>query len=150
MSTSSNLGSAAIAPASRQPRAEAPRPQYLELKANVHRKLLNRLNLEALANAERPRAEAEIRALLFELISEESTPLSLTERESLIGDVINELFGLGPLEALLKDPEISDILVNNSTQVFIACSMSSASSPRVSPTTMRSGRIRRALISSCR
>jgi pilus assembly protein CpaF len=47
------------------------------------------------------------------------TPLSFAERESLIGDVLNELFGLGPLEALLKDPEISDILVNNASQVFI-------------------------------
>ena len=66
------------------PRAEAPRMQYLELKANVHRKLLNRLNLEALANAERPRAEAEIRSLLLELIAEEGTPLSMTEREGIL------------------------------------------------------------------
>ena len=78
MSTSSNTGSAVAAPPARQPRADAPRPQYLELKANVHRKLLNRLNLEALAYAERPRAEAEIRTLLFELIAEEGTPLSMT------------------------------------------------------------------------
>ena len=65
----------------RPARVEAPRPQYLELKANVHRKLLNRLNLEALASAERPRAEAEIRTLLFELIAEEGMPLTMTERE---------------------------------------------------------------------
>src|SRR6476661_6900094 len=88
----------------RNPRAEAPRPQYLELKANVHRKLLNRLNLEALASAERPRAEAEIRTLLFDLIAEEQMPLSMTEREAILGDVIDEVFGLGPLEPLLRDP----------------------------------------------
>ena len=61
-----------------QRRADAPRPQYIELKANVHRKLLNRLNLEALASAERARAESEIRTLLFDLIAEESMPLSMT------------------------------------------------------------------------
>ena len=58
--------------AAARPRVEAPRPQYIELKANVHRKLLNRLNLEALASTERSRAEADIRALLFDLIAEES------------------------------------------------------------------------------
>ena len=94
-------------------------PQYLELKVNVHRKLLNRLNLEALASAERPRAEAEIRSLLFELISEEGTPLSLSERELILSDVIDEVFGLGPLEPLLRDPTISDILVNTHRQVFV-------------------------------
>src|SRR6187455_1786751 len=97
------------------PAATAPRPGYLELKGNVHRKLLNRLNLEALANAERPRAEAEIRALLFELISEESTPLSMTEREVILGDVI----GLGRLEPLLRDPGVSDILVNTYKSVYV-------------------------------
>src|ERR687898_108162 len=118
MSNSLNSG-ATLAPPSRQARAEAPRPQYLELKANVHRKLLNRLNLEALANAERSRAEAEIRALLFELISEESTPLSMTEREVILGDVIDEVFGLGPLEPLLRDPGVSDILVNTYKSVYV-------------------------------
>src|SRR5215218_6404387 len=102
-----------------RPRPEAPRPQYLELKANVHRKLLNRLNLEALANAERPQAEKEIRALLFDLIAEESTPLSMTEREVILGDVIDEVFGLGPLEPLLRDPGVSDILVNTYKSVYV-------------------------------
>src|SRR5687767_8547725 len=101
------------------PRFEAPRPQYLELKANVHRKLLNRLNLETLATAERSRAEAEIRTLLFELIAEEGMPLSMTEREAILGDVIDEVFGLGPLEPLLRDPGISDILVNTYKQVYV-------------------------------
>src|SRR4026209_3004522 len=119
MSVSLNIqGAPGAIPAART-RPEAPRPQYLELKANVHRKLLNRLNLEALANAERPRAEAEIRALLFELISEESTPLSMTEREVILGDVIDEVFGLGPLEPLLRDPGVSDILVNTHKQVYV-------------------------------
>ena len=105
--------------APRGPRVEAPRPQYLELKANVHRKLLNRLNLEALASAERSRAEAEIRTLLFDLIAEEGTPLSMSEREVILGDVIDEVFGLGPLEPLLRDPGISDILVNTYKNVYV-------------------------------
>src|SRR5580765_1532581 len=102
-----------------RPRADAPRPGYIELKANVHRKLLNRLNLEALASAERSRAEAEIRTLLFDLIAEEGMPLSMTEREGILGDVIDEVFGLGPLEPLLRDPTISDILVNTHKQVYV-------------------------------
>src|SRR3970040_2087370 len=97
----------------------APRPQYIELKANVHRKLLNRLNLEALASAERPRAEAEIRTLLFDLVSEEGMPRSMGEREPILGDIIDEVFGLGPLEPLLRDPGISDILVNTYQHVYV-------------------------------
>src|SRR5512134_1339982 len=103
----------------RPSRPDTPRPQYIELKANVHRKLLNRLNLEALASAERPRAEAEIRSLLFDLIAEESIPLNMTERELILGDIIDEVFGLGPLEPLLRDPGISDILVNTYRQVYV-------------------------------
>jgi pilus assembly protein CpaF len=101
------------------PRPAAPRPQYMELKANVHRKLLNRLNLEALAQAERPRAESEIRTLLSELLSEETTPLSMAERDGLFAEVLDEVFGLGPLEPLLRDPGISDILVNTYRHVFV-------------------------------
>ncbi|MGH9312426.1 MAG: CpaF family protein [Vicinamibacterales bacterium] len=102
-----------------RPRQEQVRPQYIELKAAVHKKLLNRLNLEALAGADRARAEGEIRTLLFELIAEEGTPLSMTEREAILGDVIDEVFGLGPLEPLLRDPSINDILVNTFKQVYV-------------------------------
>jgi pilus assembly protein CpaF len=101
------------------PQVQPPRPQYIELKANVHRKLLNRLNLEALASVERARAESEIRTLLFDLIAEEGMPLSMTEREAILGDVIDEVFGLGPLEPLLRDATISDILVNTYKQVYV-------------------------------
>jgi len=96
-----------------------PTQRYLELKANVHRKLLNRLNLEALAQSDRSRAESEIRSLLSELLSEENTPLSLGERETLFMEVIDDVFGLGPLEPLLRDPTISDILVNTYKNVFV-------------------------------
>ncbi len=98
------------------PQPAPPRQQYLELKASVHRKLLNRLNLEALAQSDRARAESEIRTLLGELLAEENTPLSLGEREMLFIEVLDDVFGLGPLEPLLRDPTISDILVNTYKQ----------------------------------
>jgi pilus assembly protein CpaF len=98
---------------------QTPRAQYVELKANVHRKLLNRLNLEALANAERGRAESEIRTLVIELLAEEGTPFSLGERDVLFGELVDEVFGLGPLEPLLRDASISDILVNTYKHVFV-------------------------------
>src|SRR4051812_8722550 len=101
------------------PSAAPPRQQYLELKANVHRKLLNRLNLEALAQAERSRAESEIRGLVGELLSGEATPLSLGERETLVAELIDDVFGLGPLEPLLRDPSVNDILVNTYKNVFV-------------------------------
>jgi pilus assembly protein CpaF len=95
------------------------RQQYLELRASVHRKLLGRLNLEALAMTERSRAEGEIRTLLGQLLVEAGTPISLSEREVLFSEVIDDVFGLGPLEPLLRDPGISDILVNTSRHVFV-------------------------------
>src|SRR4026207_295657 len=97
----------------------APRAGYLELKANVHRKLLNRLNLEALAQSDRSRAESEIRTLMGELLAEEGPPLSRGRRETLFVELLDDVFGPGPLEALLRDPTISDILVNGYKNVFI-------------------------------
>src|SRR3982751_4536374 len=108
----SNVAStAASLPRPTHPPAVPVRPGYLELKARVHGKLLNRLNLEALAQSDRARAESEIRTLLGELLSEEDTTLSLGERETLFMEVLDDVFGLGPLEPLLRDPSISDILV---------------------------------------
>src|SRR6266576_5244556 len=104
-----------VAVANRQPL----RAQYLDLRANVHRKLLNRLNLEALAQTDRARAEAEIRTLLTQLLAEEVTPLSLAEREVLFAEVLDDVFGLGPLEPLLRDTTVSDILVNTYKHVFV-------------------------------
>ena len=101
------------------PAQAAVRQQYLELRANVHRKLLGRLNLEALAHVDRAKAEVEIRTLLVQLLSEESAPLSLAERETLFAEVLDDVFGLGPLEPLLRDPTISDILVNTYKNVFV-------------------------------
>jgi pilus assembly protein CpaF len=95
--------------------------KYQEIKAKVHQDLLNRLNLERLSQVHRQDAEPEIRGLIVGMLEKEShaTPLSLFEREALIADVLNELFGLGPLEAFLRDPSISDILVNRHNRIYI-------------------------------
>jgi pilus assembly protein CpaF len=94
---------------------------YQDLKGRIHQELLNRLDLDRLARMRREDAEPEIRGLIVGMIERESTatPLSLFEREALITDVLNELFGLGPLEMLLRDPAISDILVNRYNQVYV-------------------------------
>jgi len=95
--------------------------QYQDVKTRIHEQLLNRLNLERLSQIRREEAEPELRSVIASLLEKEAekTPLSLYERESVVVDVLNELFGLGPLEALLLDPEISDILVNRYDQVYI-------------------------------
>ena len=94
---------------------------YQELKSRIHQDLLNRLNLDRLTRVKREEAEPEIRALIAGMLERERdrTPLSLFERENIVGDVLHELFGLGPLEVLLKDPLISDILVNRYDQVYV-------------------------------
>ncbi len=94
---------------------------YQALKGRIHQELLNRLNLERLTTTARQDAEPELRNVIVNILEREteSTPLSLYERENLVHDVLDELFGLGPLEELLADPDISDILVNRYDQVFI-------------------------------
>jgi len=96
-------------------------PQYQALKGRIHSELLNRLNLDRLTQVKREDAEQELRTLILGMLrrEEEKLPLTLAERELLIVDVLNELFGLGPLEALLADPSVSDILVNRCDQVYI-------------------------------
>jgi pilus assembly protein CpaF len=94
---------------------------YQEVKARIHTALLNRLNLERLSQIKREDAEPELRSVIASLLEKETvtTPLSLLERDTLVGDVLNELFGLGPLEAILVDPDVSDILVNRFDQIYV-------------------------------
>jgi pilus assembly protein CpaF len=94
---------------------------YQELKSRIHQDLLNRLNLDRLTRVKREDAEPEIRSLIVGMLERERdrTPLSLFERETIVSDVLHELFGLGPLEALLHDSTISDILVNRFDQVYV-------------------------------
>src|ERR1700730_5295217 len=93
--------------------------EYQELKFTIHRKLLDRINLEALSSLAGERARAEIRIAVAKLVDEERTPLSLAEKERVIEEVLDEVFGLGPLEPLLQDPTISDILVTTPKLVYI-------------------------------
>ena len=90
-----------------------------ETKARIHRKLLERLNLSSLDALERDRAVAAIRGVVLELLSQEAVPLNFDEREELVRQVLDEIFGLGPLEPLMQDPEISDILVNTHGSVYV-------------------------------
>jgi len=98
---------------------EAPTPEYQELKFTLHRKLLERINLEALSSIAGERVRAEIRGAVAKLVSEERTPLSLLEKERVAEEVLNEVFGLGPLEPLLQDPTVSDILVTTPRLVYV-------------------------------
>ena len=101
--------------------ADIRNPQYQSLKGRIHEELLGRLNLDRLTRVKRQDAEPEIRSLISNLLDRETQtiPLSLFERDALIVDVLHEIFGLGPLEALLADPDIADILVNRHNQIYI-------------------------------
>ena len=89
------------------------------LKGRIHRRLLERLNLGNLDKLEREQVIDAIRRVVHDLLATEKVPLNFEEREELVRQVLDEIFGLGPLEPLMKDPEVSDILVNTSDQVFI-------------------------------
>ena len=95
------------------------KPECQELKFTLHRKLLDRINLEALASIDNQRVRQEVRQALMSLIDGEPTLLSSLDKQQVCDEVLDEVFGLGPLEALLDDPTISDILVNTHKQVYI-------------------------------
>jgi pilus assembly protein CpaF len=95
------------------------RPEYQELKFALHRKLLDRINIEALTGIENERVRTEIRQALTELVDAESTLLNSSEKQQVCDEVLDEVFGLGPLEPLLEDPTISDILVNTHKQIYV-------------------------------
>src|SRR5438034_5010065 len=95
------------------------KPEYQELKFTLHRKLLDKINLEALATIDNQRVRAEVRQAVISLIDGEPTLLSSLEQQQISEEALDEVFGLGPLEPLLQDPSISDILVNTHKQVYI-------------------------------
>jgi pilus assembly protein CpaF len=92
---------------------------FQQVKADLHKKILDRLDLEKLGKGSGDAIRSEVLALIRNSIAAESVPLSFTERERLSRDILDEIFGYGPLEVLLKDPTISDILVNRSNQVYV-------------------------------
>src|ERR1700759_217566 len=95
------------------------KPEYQELKFTLHRKLVNKINLEALASIDNQRVRSEVRQAVISLIDSEPTLLSSLEKQQISDEVLDEVFGLGPLEPLLQDPTISDILVNTYKQVYV-------------------------------
>src|ERR1700733_7265218 len=96
-----------------------PAPEYQELKFTLHRKLLDRINLETLSTMAGDRMRVEVRVAVARLVEEEKTPLSLVEKDRVIDEILDEVFGLGPLEPLLQDNTISDILVTGPKLVSV-------------------------------
>ena len=90
-----------------------------ELKVELHQRLLGLINLSALDKMSRQQIEAEVGDIVYEELGKQNHALNQVERKQLVGDVLDELLGLGPLEPLLKDPTITDILVNGSDHVFV-------------------------------
>jgi pilus assembly protein CpaF len=95
------------------------RADYQQVKADLHRKILDRLDLEKLGKAAGDSARDEVLVVIRNAVNGEVVPLSFAERERLSREILDEIFGLGPLEPLLKDPTISDILVNRFDRVYI-------------------------------
>ncbi|MCC7174689.1 MAG: CpaF family protein [Bryobacterales bacterium] len=95
------------------------KPEYQQLKFTLHRRLLEKINLDALATIENQRVRGEIRQALVTLIESEPTLLSSVEKQQITDEVLDEVFGLGPLEPLLEDSTISDILVNTHKAVYV-------------------------------
>ena len=92
---------------------------FQEMKSRLHRTLINRMDLTKLSSLSPDQVHAEVSRLAEIVLAQEAMPLSAAERERLVNDVQHELFGLGPLEPLLKDPSISDILVNSHDTIYI-------------------------------
>src|SRR5467141_606327 len=95
------------------------RAEYQQVKADLHRKILDRLDLEKLGRSQGDSARAEVLVVIRNAVNAEVVPLSFAEREKLSREILDEIFGLGPLEPLLKDHGVSDILVNRYDRVYI-------------------------------
>jgi pilus assembly protein CpaF len=95
------------------------RDRHTELKVELHQRLLDLINLQALEQMSREQIEAEVGDIVAEELAKQKHALNNAERKQLVGDVLDELLGLGPLEPLLKDPTITDILVNGHNRVFV-------------------------------
>ncbi len=115
--TEINQGSAA----SRIPFRKSPPQEYFEFKAQIHDRLLDLIDLSLIDKLDRETLSLKIRQVVEKILREETfkLPLNLAEREKIFSEIIDEVLGLGPLEPLLKDPTISDILVNTYSNIYI-------------------------------
>src|SRR5271157_4100492 len=95
------------------------RADFGAVKTAIHRRLIQKLNLDRLNEIKREEVRREVTQILEALVVSEATPMNLQERERLAQEVLDEVFGLGPLEPLLNDPTISDILVNTYKSVYV-------------------------------
>jgi pilus assembly protein CpaF len=92
---------------------------FEQFKADIHRTLISKLDLEKLSTVQPARARQAVATLVNEIVIDNKMPLSAAEKEKIQSDLLDEVFGLGPIEALLRDPKVSDILVNNKSLVYV-------------------------------
>ena len=110
------LGQAAAEPVQRkQDRTD----EFYEIKSRIHRKLVETLDLAALSKRNDAEVKDEVKQIITQLCEQENALLNFNERQQLVTEVLDETFGLGPLEALLKDPHISDILINGPKKIYV-------------------------------
>src|SRR6266545_428921 len=95
------------------------RDAYYDLKTRIHRQLIERLDLAKLDILPLDTVQQQIRRIVEDMLAGDDTPLSRQERDQLVLEVEHETFGLGPLEPLMQDPTVSDILVNGSKEVYV-------------------------------
>src|SRR5437763_774801 len=118
-STSAQVGTLGSAAAVEGKRTALSFKEYQDLKSSVHRDLISRVDLERVANQRDEHTRGQVLSVIQDLVSNLKTPLSGRERERLSLEVLDEVFGLGPLEPLLQDPTVNDILVNGPKQVYV-------------------------------
>src|ERR1700730_2820941 len=118
-SISSQFGAVNAVPAAEIKRTGLSFKEYQELKSSVHRDLISRVDLERVANQRDDQTRGQVLSVIQDLVANLKTPLSGRERERLALEVLDEVFGLGPLEQVLQDPAVSDILVNGPRQVYV-------------------------------
>ena len=109
----------AAAPVGANSMSQALAERHNRLKAQVHRTMIERINLASLDNVSPEQLRAQVRGIISSLIAEENVPLGENQRALLEQEILNETFGLGPIEPFLHDPDVADILVNTHKQVFL-------------------------------
>lgn len=109
------------APAHRHPAGHFARStdRYFELKSEIHKKLIGVLDLDRVSSIPKERVRSEIGRVVERLLDDERVPMTTAEQNKIVEEVLDEVLGLGPLEPLLKEPSISDILVNSYNKVYI-------------------------------